>query len=158
MKKRVFGKKLARSRSAKKALFRALTRVLVIYGKIETTQAKAKAVKPFVDNIISLAKVGGLGNRRKVYSILGNDRKTTDEIFSKIAPVFTDTESGFTRTINLPARRGDQAKMVRFEWSKEIISDKKQVKSDKKKKASNKKVKETKSDRTSGKGRKSKRS
>jgi large subunit ribosomal protein L17 len=157
MKKRVFGKRLSRSKSAKRALFRALTRALVIYGKIETTQAKAKAVKPFVDKLVTLAKVGDVASRRKVYALLGNDRKTTDDIFAKIVPALADTDSGFTRVINLPFRRGDRAKMVRFEWSKEIPSDKKQVKSDKKK-SGNKKLKETKSSKAMIKGKRNKKS
>jgi large subunit ribosomal protein L17 len=120
MKKRVFGRQLSRERDTRRALFRSLIRALVSNGKIKTTKAKAKAIQGKIDTLVSLGKKKDISARRRVYAILGNDRKTTDFIFGKIASVFSDRKSGFTRIINLPRRLGDQAEMVRLEWSSEI--------------------------------------
>jgi large subunit ribosomal protein L17 len=129
MKKRVFGKKLSRSKSARRALFRGLIRALVAYGSIKTTKVKAKAVQGEIDRMVSLAKNGSLAARRRVYAKLGNDRKTTDLLFSKVATAFSARKSGFTRIIPLPSRRGDSAEMARLEWVEEVvISDKKKSK------------------------------
>lgn len=132
MKKRVFGRKLSRSKSARRALFRGLIRGLVSYGSIKTTKVKAKAVRGEIDKMVSLAKNGSLASRRRVYAKLGNDRKTTELLFSKVATAFSARKSGFTRIIPLPPRRGDSAEMARMEWTEEIVvGDKKQATSNK---------------------------
>jgi large subunit ribosomal protein L17 len=123
MKKKVFGKGLSRSRTAKKALFRALIRALVLHGSIQTTRAKAKAVIPEIDKLVNIAKQKNVNSKRRVYSLLGNDRKVTDLLFSQVIPVFSKKESGFTRLINLPARRGDRAEMVRIEWTEKVMRE-----------------------------------
>ena len=95
-------------------------RALVINGKIQTTKAKAKAIQSEVEKVISLAKKTDVASRRKLYSILANDRTTTDFIIVKVAPVFSNKMSGFTRITNLPDRTGDNAQVVRLEWSLEV--------------------------------------
>jgi large subunit ribosomal protein L17 len=145
MKKKVFGKKLGRSFTAKKALFRSLTRAIVIYGEINTTKAKAKAVGPFIENLIVMAKKGDIPSRRRVYSILANDRKTTDKIF-EIAKNFKEQKGGYLKVINLPLRKGDSAPMVKIQWSNKIEepvkakTTKKSEKEDKSKKIQPKKI------------------
>lgn len=107
-------------------------RALVINGKIRTTKAKAKAVQSDIEKMITLAKRGDVISRRKLYSFLANDRSTTDHIIKKVIPAFSGRKSGFTRIINLPRRVGDNAQIVRLEWSVEIekyvISAKKKIK------------------------------
>ncbi len=125
MKKRVFKKKLSRGSGARKALFRALIRAQVANGKIVTTKTKAKIIQKKIEKLINIAKQGKVDKRRQVYSILGNDRTTTDLLFSEIVPAFNDRSGGYTRITNLPRRRGDSAEIVRIEWSKEIkVSEK----------------------------------
>jgi len=147
MKKKVFGRKLSREKDTRLALFRSLMRALVLNGKIKTTKAKAKAIQKSLEKLINLAKKGTLAARRRVYSRLGNDRKTADLIFGTILPAFSAKKSGFTRIINLPERRGDLAKMVRLEWSEEIkkkdesIEKAKKSRSKDSKKGNEKKVK-----------------
>lgn len=120
MKKRVFGRQLSRERDTRRALFRSLVRALVLNGKIKTTKAKAKAVQGLVDQIITLGKDESIAARRKLYSVVGNDRVVEDFIVGKVAPKFTDRKSGFTRIVNLPRRVGDNAKVVRLEWVEEV--------------------------------------
>ena len=122
MKKKLFGRKLSRDSDTRRALFRSIIRELIIHSSIKTTKAKAKAVQGQVDKMIKLAKDGSIAKRRLVYSYLANNRALSERLVKTIAPVFKDRKSGFTRMINLPQRRGDSAKMVRFEWSQEITT------------------------------------
>ncbi|MEK7111859.1 MAG: 50S ribosomal protein L17 [Patescibacteria group bacterium] len=139
MRKKVFGRHLSRGRKSRRALFRSLIRALVASGKIVTTKAKAKAVIPQIDKLITLAKKKTVAARRKVLSELGNDRETADLIFSQVLPAFTKRNSGFTRIVLLPARAGDSAQLVRFEWSDQIATSEK-VTSEKKKKEEKPKI------------------
>lgn len=117
--KKVFGKKLSRSRPAREALFSALTKSLILSGKITTTKAKAKAVQRDIEKMVGLAIKGTIDARRKVLSYLDNSKKETDLLFQKTAKLFGDKKSGFTRIINLPRRKGDNAQVVRMEWTYE---------------------------------------
>jgi large subunit ribosomal protein L17 len=76
MNKRVFGRKLSRSRPSREALFASLAQSLIINGKIVTTRAKAKAVQGSVEKMVTLAKSGSIASRRKVMSNLDNKRET----------------------------------------------------------------------------------
>lgn len=132
MNKRVFGRKLSRSRPAREALFASLTQSMIINGSIVTTRAKAKAIQGSVEKIVTLAKAGTLSARRKVMSKLDNARKPVDILFQKVVKAFPAKTSGFTRIISLPRRVGDNAQMVRMEWTEKIVeSEKVKVKSDK---------------------------
>ena len=124
MKKRVFGRTLSRERSSRRALFRALTRSLIEHGAVKTTKAKAKAVQPFVDRLVKTAKNGSDADKRRVYAILGNDKKSAKEVLEMVKKVFKKRESGFTRAVPLGSRKGDRAKMVRLEFvEKVVVSD-----------------------------------
>jgi large subunit ribosomal protein L17 len=125
MKKRVYGKKLGRERDTRRALFRLLIAALVENAKIQTTEAKAKAIRPLVDKLVTLAKKGDQTSYRRVYSMLGNDKKTTKALFEKVAPMFKKRQSGFTRTVKLGRRKGDDAMQVRMEWVEGFEEDKK---------------------------------
>lgn len=130
MKKRVVGKKLSRGGGARKALYFSLVRALIISGKIQTTKAKAKAIIPEVDKLVTLA----LGNDvRRVAAFFRNDRKLSAEFF-KLTRSFSGRKSGFTRLINLPARKGDLANMVRLEWTDNIVKSEKDDREKSKKK------------------------
>ncbi|MCH7640659.1 50S ribosomal protein L17 [Patescibacteria group bacterium] len=120
MKKRVFGRKFSRGSGGRRALFRSLIRALVSEGSIVTTLSKAKTVRHKTEKMVSLTKKGGVEARRRVYSLLGNDRDTTDSLFDKIAPNFKDRAGGYLRIVKLPSRRGDAVGMARLEWVKEI--------------------------------------
>lgn len=140
MKKNVYGRQLSRERDTRRALFRSLTRALVLSGKIKTTKGKAKVMQGFVEKAVTLGKNEGVAARRRLYSMLANDRVTATFIVEKVAPAFSNKKSGFTRTVNLPKRRGDNAQVVRLEWTEEVEKyakpsekkDKKGKKADKK--------------------------
>jgi large subunit ribosomal protein L17 len=124
MRKMVFGRKLSRGRKSREALFKSLIKALVEYGKITTTQAKAKSIVGEVDKLINLAKEESIEARRRVLGYLGNDRKITDLIF-KIAPKFSSRQSGYTKMTNLLPRKGDMAEMVSLEWTEKIVKEEK---------------------------------
>jgi large subunit ribosomal protein L17 len=153
MKKRVFGRQLSRERDTRRALFRSLIRALVKHGKIKTTKAKAKAIQADIDKLINLAKKDSISAKRRVFAILGNDKETTKKLLIEVVPSFSDRSGGYTRIVPLPARRGDAAQIVRFEWVKEMVQSQdkvkgkgaKKTKTTKEKKAKTVKKKESKS-------------
>ncbi len=133
MNKKVFGRKLSRSRPAREALFSALSRAMILSGKIVTTHAKAKAVQGEIERFVTLAKKGDLSSRRRALGRLDNAKDALEMLFGSVAPAFSSRQSGFTRIISLPRRTGDNAKMVRIEWTEKVTEVKKVVKEKKEK-------------------------
>ena len=127
MRKMVFGKKLSRGKKGREALLRSLIRAVIVSGKVVTTKAKAKAIIGQVDKIITLAKKGTLDSRRRVLAFLGNDRGTADRVVNSLAPSFSQRNSGYTKIILLPPRKGDGAQMARLEWTDEVITKNQKV-------------------------------
>jgi large subunit ribosomal protein L17 len=108
------GKKLGRDPAHRKALYSNLAGALIDHGRIETTEAKAKAVKPFAERMISLGKRGDLHARRQALAALrSND--VVHRLFAEVAPRFADRPGGYTRIVKLGARQGDAAEMVYLE-------------------------------------------
>jgi large subunit ribosomal protein L17 len=107
--------KLSRSSSHRKALMQNLCKELVDHERIKTTQAKAKAVKPEVEQLITLAKRGDLHARRQVLSAFGQDKFATHKLFEEIAPRYADRPGGYTRIVKLGPRRSDSTEMVYLE-------------------------------------------
>jgi large subunit ribosomal protein L17 len=141
MRKRVKGKKLSRSRTARNALFRSQLRALLEYGEIKTTKAKAKAIQPWVDTLVVKTKKDTLASRRQVLAKLANNRTDADKLY--IYAKGTKRNSGFTRIVLLSSRRGDDTPMVKLLWVDELKKETSK-KADKKKKVEDKKKKDKK--------------
>jgi large subunit ribosomal protein L17 len=108
------GKKLGRDSAHRKALYSNLAGALIEHGRIETTEAKAKAVKPFAEKMITLGKRGDLHARRQALAALrSND--VVHRLFAEVAPRFEDRPGGYTRIVKLGPRHGDAAEMVYLE-------------------------------------------
>ena len=108
------GKKLGRDSAHRKALYSNLAGALIEHGRIQTTEAKAKAVKPFAEKMITLGKRGDLHARRQALAALrSND--VVHQLFSEVAPRFADRPGGYTRIVRLGPRPGDAAAMVYLE-------------------------------------------
>lgn len=120
MKKKVFGRYFSRSRKAREALFKSLMKALILHGKINTTLAKAKAIQPDVEKLVTLAKKDSTSKEREVASFLRADRALTEKLTKQIVPSFKERKGGFTRIIKLPVRKGDSAEMARIEWTDQI--------------------------------------
>jgi len=107
--------KLSRSASHRKALFMNLSRQLVQHERIKTTEAKAKAVKPEVEKLITLAKRGDLHARRQALAALGQDKFVVYKLFEEVAPRYADRDGGYTRILKLGPRKSDATEMVYLE-------------------------------------------
>jgi large subunit ribosomal protein L17 len=105
---------LNRFTSWRKATVLSLARNLLISQSIKTTEARAKAVRPVVEKLISLAKENTLAARRLAYDLLSN-HKLVSLLFKDIGPRFTARTGGYTRIINFAKRRGDDASLVILE-------------------------------------------
>src|SRR5438876_11431595 len=108
------GKKLGRDAAHRRALYANLAGSLIEHGRIKTTEAKAKAVKPFAEQMISLGKRGDLSARRQALARL-RSQDVVHVLFAEVAPRFTDRPGGYTRIVKLGPRAGDAADMVYLE-------------------------------------------
>ena len=114
MRHRRAGKKLGRDSAHRKALYSNLAGALIEHGRIKTTQAKAKAVKPFAEQMITLGKRGDLHARRLALAEL-RSQDVVHQLFADVAPRFADRAGGYTRIVKLGPRLGDAAEMVYLE-------------------------------------------
>jgi len=108
------GKKLGRDSAHRKALYANLACSLIEHGRIRTTEAKAKAVKPYVEKMITLGRRGDLHARRQVLSEL-RTQEVVHQLFSDVAPRMADRPGGYTRIVKIGPRLGDAAEMVYLE-------------------------------------------
>ena len=113
MKKNVFGRKLSRDREERKALFKSLMSSLIIRESIQTSEAKAKAIKPEIEKLITKAKNMEKGARGVLEKSLSN--KAFDKIIKEIGPRFAKRQGGYTRIIKLGERFGDNSPLVVIE-------------------------------------------
>ena len=107
--------KLSRDAAHRKALLRTMSKQLIEHERIRTSQAKAKAVKPEVEKLITLAKRGDLHARRLLLSKLGQDKFTVHKLVEEIAPRYSERPGGYTRIVKLGPRRSDSTEMVFLE-------------------------------------------
>ncbi|MGB3099785.1 MAG: 50S ribosomal protein L17, partial [Solirubrobacterales bacterium] len=104
--------KLSRDAAHRKALLMNLSKQLVEHERIQTSQAKAKAVKPEVERMITLAKRGDLHARRQLLSKFGQDKFIVHKLVEEIAPRYAERPGGYTRITKLGPRRSDSTEMV----------------------------------------------
>jgi large subunit ribosomal protein L17 len=108
------GKKLGRDSAHRKALYSNLAGALIQHGRIQTTETKAKAVKPFAEKMITLGRRGDLAARRQALAAL-RSKDVVHLLFAEVAPRFTERPGGYTRIVKLGPRQGDAADMVYLE-------------------------------------------
>lgn len=114
MRHRRAGKKLGRTPAHRKSLYANLAVSLLEHGRIKTTVSKAKAVKPFAEQMITLGKRGDLHARRLALAEL-KDRDVVHKLFEDVAPRFADRPGGYSRIVKIGPRPGDAAEMVYLE-------------------------------------------
>ncbi len=107
--------KLSRDSAHRRALLRNLCREVFEHERIKTSQAKAKAAKPKVEKLITLAKRGDQHARRQALSELGQDKFLVHKLFEEIAPRYAERPGGYTRIVKLGPRRSDSTEMVFLE-------------------------------------------
>lgn len=108
------GRKLGRDSAHRKALYANLAVALIEHGRIKTTEAKAKEVRPFVEQMITLGKRGDLAAHRQVVSTL-RSKSAAHLLFSEVAPRFAERPGGYTRVVKIGPRQGDAAPMAYLE-------------------------------------------
>ena len=108
------GKKLGRDSAHRRALYANLAAALIEHGRITTTEAKAKAVKPIAEQMITLGRRGDLAARRQAISFL-RSKDVVHKLFADVAPRFRDRPGGYSRIVKIGPRPGDAAEMVYLE-------------------------------------------
>ena len=107
--------KLSRDSAHRKALLMNLSKEIIEHERIKTTEAKAKAVKPEIERLITLAKRGDLHARRQALSTLSQDKFAVHKLFDEVAPRYAERAGGYTRILKLGPRRSDATEMVYIE-------------------------------------------
>ncbi|HJR51741.1 MAG: 50S ribosomal protein L17 [Gemmatimonadales bacterium] len=114
MRHRAKGRQLSRTSSHKRALLNNMAASLFEHGRVVTTEAKAKELRPFAEKLITLARRGDLHARRLVERRI-KDRDTLGKLFSEIGPRFAARPGGYTRILKMGHRPGDGADIARIE-------------------------------------------
>jgi large subunit ribosomal protein L17 len=107
--------KLSRDSAHRKALMMNLSKEIIEHERIKTTEAKAKAVKPEIEKLITLAKRRDLHARRQALATLAQDKFAVHKLFEELAPRYADRNGGYTRILKLGPRRSDATEMVFIE-------------------------------------------
>ncbi len=115
MRHRVGGRKLSRTSSHRTALFRNMAAALIKHEQITTTLPKAKELRPYVEKLVTLAKRGGLSNRRLAHARLLDDTQLI-KLFDAIAERYKDRNGGYTRIIKAGFRASDASAMAVIEF------------------------------------------
>jgi large subunit ribosomal protein L17 len=112
------GARFGGSASHQKAIFANLATALFEHGRISTTEAKAKALRPYAEKLVTKAKGGTLADRREVLKVIRN-KDVVHELFATIGPSFEGREGGYTRITKTLPRKGDNAPMAVIELVRE---------------------------------------
>jgi large subunit ribosomal protein L17 len=115
MRHRVAGRKLQRTSSHRTALFRNMAAALIKHEQITTTLAKAKELRPYTEKLVTLAKKGGLSNRRLAHARLLDDAQLI-KLFDVLATRYADRAGGYTRVIKAGIRMSDASPMAIIEF------------------------------------------
>ncbi|CCH35124.1 50S ribosomal protein L17 [Actinosynnema sp. NPDC047251] len=112
------GPRLGGSPAHERLMLANLATSLFTHGRITTTEAKAKRLRPYAEKLISKAKVGDLHNRREILKVI-RDKDIVHKLFAEIGPQFADRLGGYTRITKTLARKGDNAPMAVIELVQE---------------------------------------
>jgi large subunit ribosomal protein L17 len=123
MRHRVGGRKLQRTSSHRAALFRNMSAALIKHEQITTTVAKAKELRPYVEKLVTLAKRGGLSNRRLAHARLLDDAQLK-KLFDVLGARYAERNGGYIRIIKIGSRASDAAPMAIIEFVDRDVSAK----------------------------------
>lgn len=107
-------RKFGRERKVRDGLLKSLALSLIVNGKIKTTDAKAREIRPFVEKLVSQGRVATIANRRALVSKIGSIG--TEKIMKDLGPGYAKRAGGYTRITKLPARVSDGSLMAIIEW------------------------------------------
>jgi large subunit ribosomal protein L17 len=109
------GKRFGGSAAHQKAMFGNMVASLIAAEAIVTTEAKAKALRPIAEKVVTKAKKGGVHNQRQVVAFI-RDKDMAHKLFEEIGPRYADRNGGYLRILKLGPRHGDNAPMARVEF------------------------------------------
>ena len=109
-------RKFGRDKNQRAALMKGLVLSLIKHGRIETTEAKAKELRPYVEKLITKANIGTLASRRMVISKLYGRTAEANKLIDTVAPKYKGGTGGYTRITKMPRRLGDASKMAVIEF------------------------------------------
>lgn len=118
MKKHILGKKLGRNVNQRKALFKGLMSSFILSDRIQTTEAKAKAIRPQIEKLVTKAKSKENSARRVLEKSL--NKEAFERIIKDVAPAFANRNGGYTRLTKIGNRLGDNTTMVLLDWTEVI--------------------------------------
>jgi large subunit ribosomal protein L17 len=123
MRHKVAGYKLGRTTAQRNSLRRSLVTELIDHGRIQTTEAKCKAIHNQAEKLVTVAKISMTGDkpgqvaaRRQVAGQVNGGVETVRKLFTEIAPRYSERKGGYTRISKLGPRKGDNAQMALIEW------------------------------------------
>ena len=111
---KISGRQFGRASGPRRAMFRIMVTDLLRHGQIKTTVAKAKAIRPLTEKMVTLGKGGTLHDRRQAAAFI-TDKSVVKAVFDEIAPRFEERNGGYTRITRLGVRAGDAAEMALIE-------------------------------------------
>ena len=114
MRHRKKGKTLDRKKAPREAMFRNLAASLIIYEKVKTTEAKAKAIRPIVEKLITTGKENSLAARRKLLRYLYTEN-AVKKVLEVLGPKYKERKGGYTRIVKIGPRKGDGARIAQIE-------------------------------------------
>lgn len=114
MRKLKKGRKLHREKNQRKALMKALMTALISNGKIKTTEAKAKEIRPKIEKMVTRARVKSVSNIREIKKVFAED--ISKKLFDEVAPKYQKRAGGYTRITKLGVRKSDGSKMAQIEF------------------------------------------
>jgi len=114
MRHRKKGRALSRTSSHRKAMLRNMATSLLVHERIQTTEAKAKELRPVVEKLITLGRVDDVHSRRQARRMI-EDRSALQKLFDDIGPRFRERPGGYTRILKLGSRKGDGADVAIIE-------------------------------------------
>ncbi|NIZ40229.1 50S ribosomal protein L17 [Entomospira entomophila] len=118
--------RLGRNASHRRALLKNLATSLIMHGKIQTTQAKAKELRSFVEKLVTRARVDSVHNRRMVARVI-TEKDVAKKLFTEVAPRYVGRPGGYTRIVKIGQRRGDASEMVVIEFVDAVADNKKEA-------------------------------
>jgi len=128
------GPRLGGSPAHERLMLANLATALFEHGRITTTEAKAKRVRPLAERLITFAKRGDLASRRRVMTVI-RDKSVVHELFTEIAPTYDNRDGGYTRITKIGPRKGDNAPMAVIELVERLDESKRKTRASKPKKA-----------------------
>ncbi len=109
-------RKFGREKNVRSALMKSLALSLINHGKITTTDAKARELRPYTEKLVTKAKAGDIASRKLVVAQMMNSKEVAKKLFDEIAPKYKDRKGGYIRITKLPKRLSDASKMAVIEF------------------------------------------